>query len=404
MSATPTSAAAGASPNKRSPQVLGLGVFLVAYGTNVSTPLLVSYKDRLDLGDSATMAIFTVYVVGILGVLPFVGQLSDRFGRRTITIPFVVASALGSLIMIFGRDNLGFLLAGRFFLGAASGAVLSVGAAWMQELLGPGREQRAAVVSTILSFAGFGLGPPISAVFDQLDASPLVGPFLLHTVATAIIVPLMAALPETASPRPTGTGAKPIRLQLGVPSNGKRFFRRVIAPASIWVFGFPSTSFALFPVIVSDAIDGSPIVVAAGSGVLTAWSALIARPVLPRIGPGRTLHLGMVSGTIGYTLGAISFATDIWQLVMPAAFLLGGASGLLTSGALAYLAEIADDESRGSINSTFYLLAYPGMTMPIILTMTARLIGMTNALVIATLIALTATIVLLSRRHEQPVR
>ena len=382
---------------RRAPQILGLGVFLVAYGTNVSTPLLVSYRERLGLGDSATMAIFTVYVIGILGVLPFAGQLSDRFGRRTIAIPFVVASALGSLIMILGRDSFGFLLVGRFFLGAASGAVLSIGAAWMQELLGPGREQRAAVVSTILSFLGFGLGPPVSALFEQVDASPLVGPFLLHAVATAAIVPLMWMLPETASKTP-----KPIRLQLGVPKEGQRFFRRVIAPASIWVFGFPSTSFALFPVIISDAIDGSPIVVAAVSGLITAWAALIARPILPRIGPGRTLHLGMAAGTLGYALGAISFATDIWQLVMPAAFLLGGASGLLTGGALAYLGEIADDESRGAINSTFYLLAYPGMTMPIILTTVARATGMSTALVILTVLAAAATAVLISRRAETP--
>ena len=93
-------------------KILAVAVFLVAYGTNLSTPLLVTYRDRLDLGDSATMAIFTVYVVGILAVLPFAGQLSDRHGRQAITIPFVITSAVASLVMVFGQGNLVFLLLG----------------------------------------------------------------------------------------------------------------------------------------------------------------------------------------------------------------------------------------------------------------------------------------------------
>lgn len=395
MSVTPSHADARLA--RRLPQILGLGVFLVAYGTNVSTPLLVSYRERLDLGNSATMAIFTVYVVGIIGVLPFAGQLSDRYGRRMTAIPCLALSAVGSLVMILGRDGLGYLLVGRFLLGAATGAMLAIGAAWMQELLGPGREQQAALVSTILSFAGFGLGPPVTALFDQVGASPLVTPFLLHAAASLLAVPAMTLLPETALRTP-----KPIRLQLGVPPDGQRFFRRVIAPAAVWIFSFPSTSFALFPVIVSDAIDGSAVVVAAASALLTAWAGLVARPVLPRLGPSRTLSLGMVAGTLGYSLGALSFATGAWQLVMPAAILLGGASGLLTGATLAYLGEIADDESRGTLNSTFFLLAYPGMTMPIFLTTVSRATGMTVALIGATVVATIATAVLFLRRHETP--
>jgi hypothetical protein len=37
---------------------LTAGIFVVAYGTNVSTPFLVEYRRRLDLTESATVAIF----------------------------------------------------------------------------------------------------------------------------------------------------------------------------------------------------------------------------------------------------------------------------------------------------------------------------------------------------------
>lgn len=378
----------GRSPGVR---VLGIAVFLIAYGTNLSTPFLVTYRERLVLGDSATMAIFTVYVAGILSILPFAGQLSDRYGRRAISAPFIFMSAAASIIMIFGRDSFVLLLVGRLFLGMVSGAILSIGAAWMQELLGRGREQRSAVVSTLLTYAGFGAGPLVSALILEIGAWPLVLPYLIHAALTVLIIPFVMRIPQNET-----RSSSPIKLQLGIPEHGRDTFRRVVGPAAIWVFSFPSTSFALFPVIVSDAIDGSDVLVAAISGTLTAWSAILARPLLPRLGPERTLHLGMVCGTFGYVLGTTAFASGAWGLVLPAAVLLGGASGLLTGGSLALLGEMAEPSTRGSINSTFYLLAYPGMAMPIVLTAVASGIGLTAALTIVTSLSAVATLFLIT--------
>ena len=58
--------------------LLSLGLFAVAYGTNVSTPFLVLYRDRLDLSPSQTMAIFVVYVAGILATLLFAWVLDGE--------------------------------------------------------------------------------------------------------------------------------------------------------------------------------------------------------------------------------------------------------------------------------------------------------------------------------------
>ena len=93
---------------------------------------------------------------------------------------------------------------------------------------------------------------------------------------------------------------------------------------------------------------------------------------------------GMSMGGTGYLLGTIAFATDVWPLLMPAAALLGCAAGTITAGALGVLAAIADPTTRGALNSTFYLLAYPSMAMPIAITGLGALIGLTAALVVAT--------------------
>lgn len=362
-------------------RAVALAVFLVSWGTNTSTPFLIRYQERLDLGDSATMAIFTVYVVGIIGTLPLAGPVSDRFGRRAVVIPFTALSALASLVLVFGRDEFAFLLLGRFLLGVVSGAVLGVSAAWLQELMGRGNEERAAVWSTLITFGGFGFGPPISALFDSLLPNPLVLPFVLHAVVTLAVLPTLIAVPETTDP---STRPSRVAVDLGVPAPARPLFWRIVVPAAVWVFAFPSTSFALFPVILGDAIPDAEVWVAAISGVVTAWAGLLARPILTVIRPRQALIAGMTMGGTGYLLGTIAFATDAWPLLMPAAAFLGCAAGTITAGALGVLATIADPTTRGALNSTFYLLAYPSMAMPIAITGLGAGIGLTAALIVAT--------------------
>ena len=362
---------------------LTAGIFVVAYGTNVSTPFLVEYRRRLDLTESATVAIFVVYVVGIIGALLLAGSLSDRFGRRPIVLPMTALSGIASLVMIAGRNEFLWLLFGRFLLGVVSGAVLGVGTAWLLELYGPGEEQRAAVRTTLVTFAGFGIGPVISAFTFWLLPGQLVFAFVIHAVAALLAIGVMLRVPETHP----ADASRRIRVSLGVPAAARRAFVVVIVPAAIWVFGFPSAGFALFPVLVSDSISISAVGVAAAAGALTAWSGIMSRPLVVRIGPRAALPIGMAMGTAGYIAGTIAFAADMWPLVLIAAPLLGAASGTITVSCLSLIGVMADDARRGSLTSSFYLLAYPGMAMPLIITTLAELSSTSGVLIGVSIVA-----------------
>ncbi len=363
--------------------VLAAGLFVVSYGTNVSTPFLVLYRDRLDLTSSQTMAIFVVYVAGILLTLLFAGPASDRFGRRPVVVPMVVLSAGASLVMILGRNSFELLLLGRLLLGVVSGGVLGVGSAWLLELMGPGSELRAAVTTTLVTFGGFGIGPPVSAIFEAFVPHPLIVPYVVHSVITVVVAAGVVSVPETRSPNPSA----PLRVSLGVPTASRPQFLAVIVPAAIWVFCFPSTAFALFPVLISDSLDGGEVAVAAGAGMLTAWAGMFARPLVGRVGSADSLPLGMASGVVGYGLGWFAFTTGAWPVLLVASTLLGLGAGTLTAGVLGLLGTMEAGDKRGALTSTFYLLAYPGMAMPLLITALASISSLSVALGVVTSLA-----------------
>src|SRR4051812_49990500 len=81
-------------------------LFAVAAGTNVPTPLLLVYQERLDLSPEVLTALFGCYAAGLVPALLLAGPLSDRLGRRRVAIPGIVLSALASLAFAAARHPL----------------------------------------------------------------------------------------------------------------------------------------------------------------------------------------------------------------------------------------------------------------------------------------------------------
>ena len=374
---------------------LALGLFAVAYGTNVSTPLLLLYERELGLTPWTVTALFAVYPLGLAPALVYSGPASDVLGRRPVVVPGLVLSAAASVVMIAGASSLPLLFLGRFLLGAVSGLVFVVASAWMQEL-GAANPMWASRLTGLILYAGFGAGPLISGALGEWGPVPLAVPYLVHLALVVAGLATVWRVPETVV-RVVGRRMRP---NLGVPPESRRVFWTVVAPTAVGVFGFPSLAFGLFPVLLRPAMESIAVFVTGIIGLLAMGSIVPAQAWVGRVGPYRAAPLGLALGTSGCATGLVAFSTGLWWLLLPASVLMGVASGLSMTSGLRFVDLITRPEDRGACTGSFYAVAYAAMTMPVVVSTLARPLGFTAVLAVLTAAGTTIAVLLLRSARQ----
>jgi hypothetical protein len=340
---------------------LWLGLFAVAFGTNVPTPLLLIYRDRLGLSATMLTVMFAVYAVGLVPALLLAGPASDRHGRRPLVIPFVVLSGVASIVLLFASGSMTALLVGRLLQGAVSGVVFSVGSAWFGELADDaGTASRRA--ATALSL-GFSLGPLTAGLTAQWLPAPTVLPYVAHLALLTVAAIGVRAVPETVSARP-GRGRL---LNLGVPVPARAAFATFVLPVALCVFTFPSVAITILPLGLRAAMPGADLAVTGLVAGLSLGVGVLVQPLEARLGVVRAAPIAAGSGATGVALGLLAVATGLPVLLLPAAAALGAAYGLALASGLTATQWLAAPESRGALVGTFYAVTYLGFAAPVVL-------------------------------------
>lgn len=354
-----------------------LALFAVSFGTNVATPLLLVYEQRLGLSRWTVTALFAVYPLGLAPALAYAGPASDALGRKAVVLPGLALSGVASLVLLFGEDSLWMLYLGRLLLGAVSGMVLAVASAWTQELR-PGEPMANARLIGTVMYLGFGAGPFVSGILGQWSDRPLLWPYLAHLALVAAALLAMPSVPETVPRSDT-----PIRPNLGIPDGAGPRFWRVVVPTSLGVFGFPSLAFGLFPVLLRPVMHGVGVFVTGLVFLVSMGCIVPTQAWVGRAGAERAAPLGLVLGTVGTSLGLVAFSTGWWVLLLPASVAMGTASGMCLTAGLRFVEQIAQPAQRGALSGAFYAAAYAGMFAPLATSTAARVIGFEAALGVA---------------------
>jgi MFS family permease len=344
-------------------------LFTVAAGTNVPTPLLLVYQERLDLSAEVLTALFGCYAAGLVPALLLAGPLSDRIGRRRVAIPGIVLSGLASLAFAAAGDSLTLLFAARFLQGVVSGVVFSVGSAWVAELSLASGEGAGGRRAAFAMTAGFSLGPLTSGLLGEFGPAPTVLPYLVHTALVAVGLAMALGLPETVdlvAARRSGHEHH-TKVPLIQPGDGL-LIATVLAPVAVCVYAFPSTVISAVPLLV-DLPYGGVAVTGVLAGVTLGAGTLVA-PLQARLGRW-TAVIGSALGAAGFATAAL-FATSGWLpwLVLTAP-LLGSGGGLCLAAGLTLTARLAAPTRRGALTALFLAIAYLGFAVPFLMAVAA---------------------------------
>lgn len=354
-------------------QRVALAMTAVGWGANQFAGLLVVY--RLDgLSESFISSAVGVYAGGLIPALLVCALVADRFDRRAPVRLAVLLSAIGTVLLMLGAGHDWLLHLGRFVVGAATGAALAPGTAWLMDLSrddGAGAGARRATISLSL---GFGGGPLVAGLVAQWSPYPEVVPYGLHlALAAAAIVLVWQAPVQPVVHDPTGPSrAAEVRAVLA-----SRDFLGAIPLTAPWVFGVATTAFAIAPTAVTISI--LPVatvalvtgtVLAAGVGIQP-WAKQLEHQ-----SRGRTLWIGMLTACAGMVATALTFQLEqLWLLFLVAA-LLGASYGLLLVGGLSRIELLTEPDDRATVSAIYYALTYLGFAAPFVFVLlTETIIG-----------------------------
>ncbi len=352
------------SHNRRRTVAFCLIAFLFAVGmlgTTLPTPLYVLYQAEFGFSAGVVTVIYATYALGVLASLLFAGRTSDAAGRRPVLFVALALAAASTVVFILA-GSLGLLFVGRVLSGLAAGLFTGTATAMLSELVRPEARRRASLVATAANMGGLGLGPLLAGLLAEYGPRPTVLVFEVYLVLLALAAAGLIASPETVVDR-----SRPVIgfHGLGVPSGGRSEFAAA-ALAGFSAFTLLGLFSALAPSflgnvlhVTNHAVGGA--VVFGVFGVATLSQLLLSHVDTRPVVVGGLVFLLVALALIVAGLSAASLSVFILGSVAA-----GVGSGLVFMGSLATANHLAPADRRGQVVSTYFLVAYVGLTIPVI--------------------------------------
>lgn len=331
-------------------------------GTTLPTPLYGLYREELGFSELMVTVVFAVYALGVIATLLLAGNISDEAGRRPVLLAALGFSAASALCFLF-EGGLPALFAGRLLSGFAAGLLSGAATVTVMELAPPGRAARAGLAATAANMGGLGCGPLLAGLLAEYAPWPLRLPFLVHLALLAAAAVLTWLLPETVTSRVRRPRLRP--RGLAVPPQ----VRGVFAPSALAAFaGFSLLGLftAVAPAFVAETLDVHNLALT-GLVVFTVFLASTAgQALMGRVGERRALPGGCFVLVGGLVLVAASLLLASLPLLVAGALCGGLGQGLAFRGAVTAISAAAPAEHRAATVSTFFVVAYLGISLPVV--------------------------------------
>ena len=289
---------------------LALAVSMI--GTTLPTPLYVIYQQQLGFSTTVITLLFAAYAAGVLLTLVAVGHASDDLGRRRVLLAGLACAALSTVAFNMGGLAIGPLLAGL-----------------------------------LAQFAPLPLRLPFWVVLGMILVAAVAVWTIPETVPASERRGFRFRLPEVPSQ------VRPVFVPAATAGYRRLCRPRPTSPRSrrrSWGSCSTSRASALSGAIVFAVFDTSALVQVTLSG---------------RIG-ARALHVGCALLIAGMGLLAASLAAGSLSLLIAAAIVAGLGQGLSFHAGLDAVSAKAPADLRGTVASSFFIVMYLGLSVPVI--------------------------------------
>jgi MFS family permease len=351
-----------------------------------------------------TTVIYATYAGAVLFALLAFGRWSDAVGRRPVLLVGVVF-ALASAAVFLIADSVPMLLVGRLLSGLSAGIFTGTATAAVIEAAPPSWRTRAAAVATVANIGGLGAGPLLAGLLVEYAPAPLHLSFLVHMVLAALAGVAVLIVPET-SQRTGRIGMQRLSVPVEV--------RAVFVIASLATFaGFAVTGLfaAVAPSFLSQVvgIDNHAVAGLIASSIFAA--SAVAQVAAGRMNPPRAVAIGCALLVVGMVILAVALQLSSLIGIIAAAVVAGIGQGISFSRGLAAVAERAPADRRAEISSSYFVVAYVAISLPVVGEGLAaqqwglQTAGVTFAVAVAILstICLVAILVQEARESRKPV-
>ena len=381
---------------------LSLAAVLCAtgWGSNQITPMEVYYRLHLHLSSGVEQAMFGVYALGLIPGLLVAGPLSDVKGRRPVVLPGAALSLLATASLVGGEHDVALLFVGRLLAGFSSGAVFSAGSAWLGEI---SREQDVRVDAhtvarrvTVAMTLGFGTGPIVAGALAEWGPDPGWVSYLPALIFAAVALTASIRLPETG-----GSPDERVRLGTGIKALHRRRFLLLVVPMAPWVFASMAIAFSYLPDVLNAGTSQDGIALIGSLTGLALICGVLVQPFARRMEARRrnspAARMGLATLIVGLLVAVVTaWGHLLWMLAI-CAVVLGCAYGMLMVAGLVETQKLADPKRLGQATALFLALTYLGFGLPFLLALLAPLATVAVLLGGVTVVALTATIVVIAR-------
>jgi len=337
---------------------LFLVIFVNVLGYGLIIPLLPFYVEQLDGGPEIITLIIAMYALIQFATSPWIGRLSDRFGRRPV-LAWTTAGAAFSYALLGIADDLWLVVLSRALAGACAGN-LGVAFAYTADVMKPKERARAFGRLTTGFTLGITFGPALGGLLagtDMATANFMAPAFVATGLSGLACFCVLAFLPESHTPDPDTAigGAKnspSLLAQVGIVARADVLAK--LAIVSFLFFMAWTQLLSIFALWANRVLEQGP----AEIGLMFMYMGLVGAvtqfvltgPLAKKVGEMRILYLTTIGMLIG--MGGLTH-TDTVAWVIVALTVASAANSLFTPLLTTVVAQKSPAKQRGAMLGIF---------------------------------------------------